>query len=64
MEAWQGVLKGIEEKVNQQYGFQSSLPNGSSMAWVPMIRLEDEESKPPPSSLSVTPLRERRGESL
>jgi hypothetical protein len=64
-EAWAGVLKGIEEKVNQEYGFQNSFPNGPTLAWVPMderSRSEHDESKSPPCPFFIFHREGRRGE--
>ena len=40
-ERWEGVLKGIEEKVNQEYGFQKNPKHEPTQTWKPM----DEDSK-------------------
>jgi hypothetical protein len=35
-ERWEGVLKGIEEKVNQEYGFQNCPQHEPTQTWKPM----------------------------
>jgi hypothetical protein len=35
-ERWDGVLKGIEAKVNQEYGFQSYPQHEPTQTWKPM----------------------------
>lgn len=36
-ERWEGVLRGIEEKVNQEYGFRNYfIKNEPKQTWMPM----------------------------